>query len=141
MRRSNVFATADAVEEAFYDAMQRADLEAMMALWADDEDVTCIHPSSGRLLGLDAIRKSWAAILGNGGVAVRRSDVRAHTGAMLAVHSLVEQVIVEGPSGSQVVECAATNVYVKQPDGWRIIMHHSASCAGEVTSAVGATLH
>lgn len=141
MRRTNVFATADAVEEAFYDAMQRADLDAMMALWADDEDVTCIHPSSGRLMGLEAIRRSWAAILGNGGVAVRRSDVRAHTGAMLAVHNLIEQIIVEGPSGSQLVECAATNVYVKQPDGWRIMVHHSASCTGEVMATGGATLH
>ena len=34
MRRSPLFDTAESVEEAFYDAMRRADLEAMMALWS-----------------------------------------------------------------------------------------------------------
>ena len=41
MRRAIVFATAEAAEEAFYDAMQRGDAQGMMALWADDDDVTC----------------------------------------------------------------------------------------------------
>ena len=36
--------SAAEVEAAFYDALHRADLEALMALWADDEEIVCIHP-------------------------------------------------------------------------------------------------
>src|SRR5699024_7994906 len=121
MRRA-ILCTADAVEEAFYDAMQRGDLEAMMALWADDEDVLCVHPGSDRFVGLAAVRASWARIFRHGHVEIRRSDVRTHTGAVLAIHNVVEQTLSvdpgsAAPGGVQVVECIATNVYVKQADG------------------------
>src|SRR5690606_41598015 len=94
MRRAPIFSTADAVEEAFYDAMQRADLEAMMSLWADDEEVMCVHPGHRRLMGLDAIRASRAASFANGGVALRPSEVRTHTRGLPPVHKLVGQVVV-----------------------------------------------
>ena len=129
MRRAPILSTAEAVEEAFYDAMQRADLEAMMALWADDDEVMCVHPGHQRLIGLDAIR-------------VRTDEVRAPTGAMLAVHNLVEHVVVAGREGQEIVACVATNVYVKHPGGWRILLHHSGLGSGEPpTVASGTVLH
>ncbi|MDT3678211.1 MAG: nuclear transport factor 2 family protein [Burkholderiaceae bacterium] len=129
--RSAILCTADAVEEAFYDAMQRGDLEAMMALWADDEDVLCVHPGSDRFVGLAAVRESWARIFRYGHVEIRCTDVRSHTGAVLAVHNVVEQTLSPDPrsaaaGGMQIVECIATNVYVKQAGSWRMMMHHSA---------------
>lgn len=143
MRRA-ILCTADAVEEAFYEAMQRGDLEAMMALWADDEDVVCVHPGSDRITGLAAVRASWARIFRHGHVEIRRSDVRTHTGAVLAIHNVVEQTVAVEPHGAargsvQVVECIATNVYVKQADGWRIMLHHSA--LRRASSAAAERLH
>lgn len=128
--RNAILCTADAVEEAFYDAMQRGDLDAMMALWADDEDVLCVHPGSDRFVGLAAVRESWARIFRHGHVEIRRTDVQSHTGAVLAVHNVVEQTLATDPrsaaGGVQIVECIATNVYVKQAGGWRMMLHHSA---------------
>jgi uncharacterized protein (TIGR02246 family) len=143
MRRSIAIATAEAAEEAFYDAMQRGDLAAMMALWADDEDVVCTHPNGARLVGISAIRESFAAIFRQGGVDVRPSDVRIHQGGTIAAHNLVEKVLVAGPSGTRVVECVATNVYAKTASGWRIVLHHSASVSdtGEPAPAPPAVLH
>ena len=36
--------SAAEVEVAFYEAINRADVQALMALWADDEEIVCIHP-------------------------------------------------------------------------------------------------
>lgn len=142
MRRAPIFSTAEAVEEAFYDAMQRADVEAMMSLWADDEEVMCIHPGHQRLVGLQAIRASWTAIFANGGVDVRTTETRTHTGAVIAVHNLVEQVIVAGRGGPEVVACVATNVYVKHASGWRILLHHSGLASEDPPPvASGTVLH
>ncbi|MGD9943707.1 MAG: SgcJ/EcaC family oxidoreductase [Burkholderiaceae bacterium] len=143
MRRAPIFTTAEAVEEAFYDAMQRADLEAMMTLWADDEEVVCVHPGGGRLVGLEAIRSAWGAIFHNGGVDARPTSVRTYTGAVTAIHSVVEQVLITGRSGrSEVAECIATNVYVKHASGWRILVHHSAPTNEESPPiAAGTMLH
>ena len=129
MQRPISIATAsvEAAEEAFYDAMQRGDLAAMMALWADDEDAVCVHPNGARLVGIGAIRDGFAAMFSQGGVDVRPADVRTQLGATLAVHNLVEKVLVSGPDGTRIVECVATNVYAKTPAGWRIVLHHAAA--------------
>ena len=137
MRRAIVFATAEAAEEAFYDAMQRGDAQGMMALWADDDDVTCVHPNGPRLIGIDAIRQAFEHIFANGGVGVRVSDVRVHQGAVVAVHNLIEQVAVQGRGGSQVIDCSATNVYVKTANGWRIVLHHASPVSEGGTAAQG----
>lgn len=139
-----LLSSADAVEDAFYDAMRRGDLAAMMALWADDEEVVCIHPGGPRLVGLDAVRASWEAILLGGPVHVQTSEVRATSGAMLCVHSVIETIHVQGRRGGESVRCAATNVYVKGPRGWRLLIHHAAPAgAPESTPAApsGAMLH
>ncbi len=140
MRRVPILSTAEAAEEAFYDAMRRADLEAMMALWADDDEVMCVHPGHQRLIGLEAIRSSWAAIFAGGGVDVRIGEVRALTGAMLAVHNLVEQVVVAGRTGQERVCCVTTNVYIKHASGWRILLHHSGPGSGEPPTLAGSTI-
>ena len=129
MQRPTSIATAsvEAAEEAFYDAMQRGDLAAMMALWLDDEDAVCVHPNGARLVGIAAIRDGFTAMFAHGGVDVRPSDVRSQLGATLAVHNLVEKVLVSGAGGTQIVECVATNVYAKTPAGWRIVLHHAAA--------------
>lgn len=136
--------SADAVEEAFYDAMRRGDLAAMMALWADDEEVICVHPSSPRQVGLDAVRASWESILSAGGIDVRVRAVRAHVGAVLAVHNVIESITVRGKRGAETVECVATNVFVKGPAGWRLLIHHATPAEeGEPPAAApsGAVLH
>jgi uncharacterized protein (TIGR02246 family) len=135
---------ADAVEEAFYDAMRRGDLAAMMALWADDEEVICIHPSGPRHVGLDAVRASWEAIFSNGGIDVRVRAIRAHAGAVLAVHSVIETISIQGQGGVQAVECVATNVFVKSASGWRLLIHHATQADEDDTPAAvptGAVLH
>ena len=52
------FNSAQAAETAFYDAFQRADLEAMMLIWHLHEAV-CIHPFGQRIEGRGAVRRSW----------------------------------------------------------------------------------
>ena len=127
MRRAPIFATADAVEEAFYDSMQRGDLDGMMSLWADDDEVVCVHPNGPRLVGIESVRAAWAQILSGGGMDVRPTDVRVYQGAMLEVHNLVEKVVIKSAGGIGVVECAATNVYLKSPEGWRMVLHQSGT--------------
>ena len=124
MRPASIFATAEAAEEAFYDAMQRGDLAAMMSLWADDDEAVCIHPGGSRLTGLRAIRESYETIFATGGMDIRPSHVRVVVGASLEVRTLVERILVTEGGETRVIECVATNVFVKSALGWRILLHH-----------------
>ena len=48
----------------------------MMATWADDEDIVCVHPGGARLVGYDAVRASWEQIFaGDGKLAFRLEQV------------------------------------------------------------------
>lgn len=122
--------TAEDAETAFYDAIARADIEALMALWADEEDIVCIHPGAPRLTGHAAIRSSWEAILEHGGVRIRTSKLREMHNLTTSVHSVVEEV--HRPGGDrQEVHIVATNVYVKTAQGWRIVLHHASVAPGQ----------
>lgn len=124
------FGTADDIEIAFYDTIGRADLEALMALWADDEEVVCIHPDGTRLIGYAAIRASWEEIFSRGGVHILPLQLHASHNLMSSVHNLIEAVYT--PEGTQRdVHILATNVYVKTPAGWRIVLHHASTAPGK----------
>lgn len=51
--------------EAFYQAFAERDMDAMDAIWADDDAVACIHPGWQPLEGREAVLESWRAILSN----------------------------------------------------------------------------
>ncbi len=75
------FATPQDAEAAFYDALERADLDAMMAIWAEDEEVLCTHPNGERIAGFAAVRESWRQIFASG----QRASVIALLAALAVV--------------------------------------------------------
>jgi len=135
-----LLASADDAEQAFYDAIGRADLEALMALWADDEEIACIHPGAPRLQGHAAIRESWAMIFERGPVHIRPRHRHVTHNTMCAVHSVVEEVRVPpDTSARQEAHILATNVYLKTPHGWRIVLHHASIAPGKPIDEQGTT--
>lgn len=137
----SAFSTAAEVEAAFYEALARSDFEAMMALWAEDEEVVCVHPDGPRLVGLSTVREAWRNLFASGArLKVRTSHSVVSTSMLLAVHNVVEHISVEGDDQLH-PPMIATNVYVRGPRGWRMLMHH-ASPAPEVaptSSAAGSS--
>ena len=125
---ARIFPTAQDAENAFYEALERCDLEGMMAVWAEDEDIVCVHPGGGRLCGQDEVRESWARIFAAGPRArVAIEQQVALTGMMLAVHSVFERfVIPQVKPEAQPAPIIATNVYLRTPAGWRMIVHHAS---------------
>jgi uncharacterized protein (TIGR02246 family) len=132
---SKIFPTAQDAENAFYEALERGDLEAMMAVWAEDEEIICVHPTGPRLSGQDQVRESWAKIFSGGaGPRVQITQQVAVTGMMIAVHSVHENFSVEGDARSQ-VPIVATNVYLRTAAGWRMIVHHASPAPVQAEAA------
>ena len=126
---AKIFPTAQDAENAFYEALERCDLEAMMAVWAEDEDIVCVHPAGQRLSGQDQVRASWAQLFAGGAHArVRVTPITTIGGVMFAVHSVHENFVVEGarPGDPAPATIVATNVYLRTAGGWRMIAHHAS---------------
>ncbi len=56
---TKIFPTAQDAQNAFYEALERSDLEAMMAVWSEEEDIVCVHPAGQRLAGQAQVREVW----------------------------------------------------------------------------------
>ncbi|TMH85372.1 MAG: DUF4440 domain-containing protein [Betaproteobacteria bacterium] len=124
--KKSTFPTPQDAEAAFYEALEAGELEAMMEVWAEDEEIVCVHPGGARLAGYDQVRESWAQIFGSGQrLKVHVSDQVVLSGMMLAVHSVHENILVQGEPRSR-PPVAATNVYLRTGNGWRMILHHGS---------------
>jgi ketosteroid isomerase-like protein len=126
LQAANLEGNADEVEAAFYDALQNADLEKLMACWADEDDIVCIHPGGPRVVGAAAIRATFEAMFANGSIRAWPQRVRKIESVASSVHNLLERVEVLGPTGPRQAWVIATNVYHKTAQGWRMVAHHAS---------------
>lgn len=109
--------------DAFYVAFANGDVEAMDRLWAQRDDVVCLHPGWPALRGRDVVMESWMRILRNPDqprVGVHAVDaVRLGGDAMLVVcyETMADTIMV------------ACNVFVAGADGPQLVSHQAGLCA------------
>jgi len=124
--KAALLASPDDVENQFYEALREADLEKLMSVWAEDEEVVCIHPGGPRLVGQAAVRAAFEAVFASGAVHVQPEKVRRVHSLSAAMHSVVERVALTTPEGTRTGWVMATNVYLKTAHGWRMVTHHAS---------------
>ena len=130
-------AAADA-NAGFYRAFEALDISAMDAVWAHGDDVKCVHPGWPLLTGWDAVRESWRAIFANTEemrftIGDLRVVVREDVGWVTCTENILSDV--GGRVG--VTAILATNLFAREPGGWRMIHHHASHvlAAGEIAEA------
>lgn len=108
-------------EAAFYAAVAQRDLETLMQVWEDSDNILCIHPGDGRLLGREAIRDSFGAIFAYG-----RRHLVPRARHVQDLGDLVIHTMIEDFSGSNIEEAEmamhATNIYRRTAQGWRLVL-------------------
>lgn len=126
LQAATVGGTADLVEAAFYEALQSGDIDKLMACWADEEDIVCVHPGGARLLGAGAIRAAFEALFENGSMAIHPTHVHKIESLTSAVHSVIERIDIMTNEGPRHAQVTATNVYQRTAQGWRMVAHHAS---------------
>lgn len=139
LRAATVGGSADEIEAAFYEAMQTGDLDKLMACWADEDDIVCVHPGGPRLVGNANIRAAFEAMFANGTIHAKPEQVCKVESLTSAMHSVVERIAVLTNEGEQQALVLATNVYQRTPQGWRMVAHHASpgAAAGLVPAQDG----
>lgn len=115
-----------AANEAFYEAHEARDLDAMAAVWAHDDGVVCVHPGWPILRGWADVEESWRRIFDGPGrnQFIVTNDEVVVAGDVAWV-TLDENLVAGGVTGT----IAATNVYVRSSAGWRLTVHHGSPVA------------
>ena len=123
---ANLAGSADDIESVFYEAMQHGDVDKLMACWADEDNIVCVHPGGARLVGAGAIRAAFEAMFANGGIQVEPHSVRKIESLNSVVHHVRERIQILSEDGPREAHVIATNVYHQTPQGWRMVVHHAS---------------
>lgn len=113
----------------FYEAFERLDLEAMEACWEPSDRAACLHPGGPWLRGWEQVAASWQAILANTSyIEFEIAEPQVEVWDPVAWVTCVERITSAGASGgrSTVAEVAATNLFVLDGSGWRLLLHHAS---------------
>jgi len=139
-RTPPIYTSPQDVALAFYQAFEAKDIEAMMSAWAEDEDIICIHPSGTRHVGYDAVRQSFEQLFaGEGKLGFRLEDLVSMETVGLAMQSAIEHVhSSQGGARGMVI---ATNVFMRTPTGWRLVMHHASPAPPVAVNVPSGPLH
>ncbi|KAA6184683.1 nuclear transport factor 2 family protein [Thiohalocapsa marina] len=124
------FATPQAAEDTFYDALDERDPALMRRVWDDSADIALLLPLQPLVYGGE-VHQALADLL--------RSDVPLDLQVShlhwveigdLAIHYVQERNMAAGPSGpasDRIPALYATNIYRRRADGdWRMILHQNA---------------
>ena len=111
-RTPPIYTSPQDVTHAFYQAFEARDIDAMMATWADDEDIVCIHPGGARHVGYEAVRQSFEQLFSaDTRLLFRLEQAVAIETVGLAMQSAIEHLRAgeEGPRGAAIATGSATD--------------------------------
>jgi len=118
------FSTPEEAEAAFYDAIERADLKALDAVWSADENIVCVHPGASRIEGRSAVLQSFEQMFAEAPVLDFSIVDTLYTGnEALAIHLVREEIALDGQVVSIMV---STNIYQMEEGSWRMLLHHAS---------------
>ncbi|MDP9848204.1 nuclear transport factor 2 family protein [Streptosporangium lutulentum] len=123
----------ETVNQAFYTAIENADLDRMTEIWAEDIDsvqVGCVHPGWPIVNGRQEVLRSWALIMANTPyIQFVLTDVRVMVLGDVAILTCEENILTagdEGDSSFAAGKVVASNTFIRASAGWRLWLHHGS---------------
>jgi ketosteroid isomerase-like protein len=121
-----IFPTPEAAEAAFYSAFETRNLEAMMAVWAEDDSIACIHPLSAPLDGRAAVAAGWRSMFEAAGQFRIQVEIAHEIREAGRVIRIVREYLLIGQETEPRPPILATNLYRKEGEGWNLVLHHAS---------------
>ncbi|PLZ97095.1 DUF4440 domain-containing protein [Fischerella thermalis CCMEE 5268] len=116
-----------AVNDAFYRAFEKKDIEAMGAVWSQGTGSLCVHPGWDILRGWKAISTSWQKIFKNTpyieiNTEIITVEIRDHLAYIVLVENVMQVI-----NGRKIeARSLATNIFEFLGGKWYLIHHHAS---------------
>lgn len=98
----------------------------MMAVWATNAELVCVHPMGPRLESWDQISASWEQILASDPQRFFEIRLKASWEEADISVRIVDEIISVPTRGLQFTPVIATNVYRCSNNGWHMVAHHAS---------------
>ena len=133
--------TLRATNERFYRALDALDLQAMDELWLHEPWVRCVHPGWDVLVGWELVRQSWQQIFeSTNWMRVTATGVEVIAFGDVGLVSCSENITAKNEEDVGLAVARATNIYLRQGEGWRIFHHHASPAPVQVTQPFSGTV-
>ena len=133
--------TLRATNDRFYRALDALDLRAMDELWLHEPWVRCVHPGWDVLVGWELVRQSWQQIFASTRwMRVTATGVEVVAFGDVGLVSCSENITAKNEEDVGLAVARATNIYLRQGEGWRIFHHHSSPAPVQVTQPFSGTV-
>ena len=130
-----------ATNDRFYRALDALDLSAMDELWLHEPWVRCVHPGWDVLVGWELVRQSWQQIFeSTAWMRVTATGVEVIAFGDVGLVSCSENITAKNEEDVGLAVARATNLYLRQGDGWRIFHHHASPAPVQVTQPFSGTV-
>lgn len=111
----------------YYRAFENFDLQLMSQIWANTDDVVCIHPGWDILIGWEKVREGWSKIFMD--EAFLKFTLRNTNTIILndiGIVSCIEEIFVSSQDTISQTFVATTNLFKETEDGLKLFYHHSS---------------
>jgi ketosteroid isomerase-like protein len=98
----------------------------MMAVWASDDGIACIHPLAAPLNGRAAVAAGWRSMFEAAGQFRIQVELAHEIRETAQAIRIVREYLVIGQETAQRPPILSTNVYRKDAEGWRMVLHHAS---------------
>jgi ketosteroid isomerase-like protein len=116
-----------AVNEAFYRAFEKKDIEALSAACSQGTGSSCVHPGWNMLRGWKEIRNSWERIFKNTAyIEINTDIITVEVRETIAYIVLVENVLQIIDGRRIEAKSMATNVFEFLGGKWYLVHHHGS---------------
>lgn len=111
----------------FYAAFLRGDIATLERLWADTDDISCIHPGWPAIVGRLAVIDSWRNIISN----PERPNIKCRDPHAIVMETTAHVVCIELIGATPL---AASNHFRFIKKEWRLVHHQSTPIATATTN-------
>ena len=137
---ARLFHNADEVVDAWREALKRRDVVTALALWLDDDSITCVLPEGQRLSGHAEIRGGLERLLAKQALFLEPIACISHSTLGTAIYDTTEAVHLRADQVESAFFLNITLVVLQDSQGWRIA-HLHASRSTDVSSSAPITQH
>jgi ketosteroid isomerase-like protein len=131
----------EAVNLAFYRALEAQEIERLEELWAHENWVRCVHPGWDLIAGWTRVRESWVRIFEGGQkMRVQPTDITIRIEGSLAWVTCTENITVFDNASFDTAQAAATNLFVRRDGRWLMVHHHASAIPMIVPDASSDTI-
>ena len=119
------------INQRFYDAFNKNDIELMIGVWLNDPISQCIHPGWDVLIGFKNIMTSWQKIFAAAqDLEIKLSHVDVTASENIAWVTCQENLFSIVSSGVQLSKVHSTNLFKMMNGEWKMILHHASPVSG-----------